>query len=145
MSCLGSPARVPNHPRRCFVRPTFFKPVLAVTLLVALLAACSSATVPASPTAIATPSVATSASSGTPTLAPTVQPTSAPATSTSLPNTPAASARVSPTAFPGFPVTVTEDAGRTVTFDRPPRRIISLSPGHTETLYALGLGDEVVM
>jgi iron complex transport system substrate-binding protein len=42
-------------------------------------------------------------------------------------------------------VTVIDDAGRKVTFDRAPERIISLSPGHTETLYALGLGDRLVV
>ncbi len=43
-----------------------------------------------------------------------------------------------------FPVTVTDDSGRTITFEEPPQRIISLSPGHTETLFALGVGDRVV-
>jgi iron complex transport system substrate-binding protein len=45
---------------------------------------------------------------------------------------------------PAFPVTVTDDVGRTVTFDKAPQRIISLTPGHTETLYALGVGDRVI-
>jgi len=42
-------------------------------------------------------------------------------------------------------VTVTDDAGRKVTFSSAPQRIISLSPGHTETLYALGAGDRVIV
>lgn len=41
-------------------------------------------------------------------------------------------------------VTVTDDANHEVAFDRPPQRIVSLSPGHTETLYAIGAGDRVV-
>lgn len=45
----------------------------------------------------------------------------------------------------GFPLTVTDDAGRKVTLKAPPRRIISLAPGHTETLYALGVGERVVL
>ena len=43
-----------------------------------------------------------------------------------------------------FPLTLTDDSGRRVTLPAPPRRIISLSPGHTETLFALGAGDRVV-
>lgn len=43
-----------------------------------------------------------------------------------------------------FPLTLTDDLGRRVTLPAPPRRIISLSPAHTETLFALGAGDRVV-
>lgn len=43
-----------------------------------------------------------------------------------------------------FPVTVRDDAGRTVRVPAAPRRIVSLSPAHTETLFALGLGERVV-
>jgi len=46
---------------------------------------------------------------------------------------------------PQFPVTVRDDAGRTVTFAAPPQRIVSLTPGHTETLYALGAGPRVLV
>ncbi len=42
-----------------------------------------------------------------------------------------------------FPVEVTDGLGRTVTIDAPPEAIISLSAGHTETLYAIGAGDQV--
>jgi iron complex transport system substrate-binding protein len=44
----------------------------------------------------------------------------------------------------GFPVNVQDDLGRTFRFDAPPKRIVSLTPGYTETLFALGLGDRVV-
>lgn len=43
-----------------------------------------------------------------------------------------------------FPLTVTDDAGASTTFWAPPRRIVSLSPGHTETIFALGAGDRLV-
>ncbi len=33
-----------------------------------------------------------------------------------------------------YPVTVTDDAGVHTTFNAPPRRIVSLNPGHTETV-----------
>lgn len=42
-----------------------------------------------------------------------------------------------------FPVTV-EDATRTVTVERRPTQIVSLSPSATETLFALGAGDQVI-
>jgi len=44
----------------------------------------------------------------------------------------------------GFPVTITDDAGRTVTITKAPQRIVSLAPSNTEILFALGLGDRVV-
>jgi iron complex transport system substrate-binding protein len=43
-----------------------------------------------------------------------------------------------------FPVIVKDALGRTFRFDAAPKRIISLTPGYTETLFALGLGDRVV-
>ena len=44
----------------------------------------------------------------------------------------------------GFPVAVERADGRELTFDAPPERIISLSPGHTEILFAIGAGDQVI-
>ncbi len=50
-----------------------------------------------------------------------------------------------PEAVPlGFPVTVERSDGRELTFDKPPERIVSLSPGHTEILFAIGAGDRVI-
>jgi iron complex transport system substrate-binding protein len=43
-----------------------------------------------------------------------------------------------------FPVVVTDGVGNEVVVESEPQRIISLAPSHTETLYALGLGDRVV-
>jgi iron complex transport system substrate-binding protein len=45
---------------------------------------------------------------------------------------------------PSSPVTITDQAGRTVTFTSAPQRIISLTPSNTEILFALGMGDKVV-
>lgn len=42
------------------------------------------------------------------------------------------------------PVSVVDDAGRTVTLPRPARRIIALVPAVTETVIALGAGDRLV-
>ena len=45
---------------------------------------------------------------------------------------------------PAFPMTVEDGVGNEVTIEAEPQRIISLAPSHTETLYALGLGERVV-
>jgi len=42
-----------------------------------------------------------------------------------------------------FPVEVTDSLGNAVTLEAPPQRIASLSAGHTETLFAIGAGDQV--
>jgi len=41
-------------------------------------------------------------------------------------------------------ITITDDAGRTVTIPQTPNRIVSLAPSITEDLFALGLGEKVV-
>lgn len=41
-------------------------------------------------------------------------------------------------------VSATDDAGRTVRLPQPARRVVSLLPAGTETLFALGAGDRVV-
>jgi iron complex transport system substrate-binding protein len=43
-----------------------------------------------------------------------------------------------------FPLTITDDASRTVTIEAVPKRIVSLAPANTEILYALGAFDRVV-
>ncbi|PKQ16283.1 MAG: ABC transporter substrate-binding protein [Actinobacteria bacterium HGW-Actinobacteria-7] len=47
-------------------------------------------------------------------------------------------------AAPAFPVTITDDASRTVEIAAQPQRIVSLAPANTEILFALGAGDRVV-
>ncbi len=44
----------------------------------------------------------------------------------------------------GFPVTLTGSDGQELTFTSPPQRIVSLSAGHSEILFAIGAGDQVV-
>jgi iron complex transport system substrate-binding protein len=58
--------------------------------------------------------------------------------------TPAPTPTPAPTAPPAFPVTITDDEGTTVTIAAEPRKIVSLTPGTTETLFALGAGSRVV-
>jgi iron complex transport system substrate-binding protein len=49
-----------------------------------------------------------------------------------------------PTAAPAFPVTLNDDEGTAVTIPAEPRRIVSLTPDATETLFVIGVGDRVV-
>lgn len=44
----------------------------------------------------------------------------------------------------GFPLTITDDVGATMTFERAPQRIVSLAPSLTELLFALGLGNRII-
>lgn len=44
----------------------------------------------------------------------------------------------------GFPITVERADGQELTLEAPPQRIVSLSPGHTEVLFAIGAGDQVI-
>lgn len=43
-----------------------------------------------------------------------------------------------------YPMTVTDHAGRSVTLDKKPERLVSLAPSNTEILFALGLGEKVL-
>ncbi len=53
--------------------------------------------------------------------------------------------RAPSTATPGSPgITLTDDAGRQVTLDRTPQRIVSLAPSTTEIAFALGVGNRLV-
>lgn len=49
-----------------------------------------------------------------------------------------------PTAGPAFPVTLIDDEGTSVTIASEPRKIVSLTPATTETLFAIGAGSRVV-
>ncbi|MDA0256727.1 MAG: ABC transporter substrate-binding protein, partial [Chloroflexi bacterium] len=44
----------------------------------------------------------------------------------------------------GFPVTIVGSDGHSITLDRAPTRIVSHSPGATESLFAIGAGEQVV-
>ncbi len=45
---------------------------------------------------------------------------------------------------PAWAITIQDEMGRTVRLDAPPKRIVSLVPSLTETVYALGLGQRLV-
>jgi iron complex transport system substrate-binding protein len=57
---------------------------------------------------------------------------------------PAPAATGSAAGASAFPLSVTDSSGKTLTLDQAPRRIISDSPGATETLFAVGAGPAVV-
>lgn len=52
--------------------------------------------------------------------------------------------KAAPAAQVVFPLTITDGAGRQVTIQKEPKRIVSLAPSNTEILFALGLGDSIV-
>ena len=43
-----------------------------------------------------------------------------------------------------FPVALERSDGQTLTIESPPQRMVVLSPGHVEILFAIGAGDQVV-
>ena len=88
-----------------------------LAFLFVFVAACT----PASPSTAPTPTTAAVA---------TLAPTSAP--------TPTA------TPAPAFPITITDDEGTAVTIAAEPKKIVSLTPATTETLFAIGAGNRVV-
>ena len=43
-----------------------------------------------------------------------------------------------------YPLTVTDDLGRSVTLTHAPKRIVAMLPSHTETLFAIGAGAQLI-
>jgi cobalamin transport system substrate-binding protein len=109
---------VPSHPARRLTPAAFPAVLLAAILLV--LAACSGAAGSASPGA------------------------ASPAATTTATTIPAATPSASPSPVAAFPTTLTDDEGGTVTLSSQPRKIVSLTPAVTETLFAVGAGDRIV-
>lgn len=50
----------------------------------------------------------------------------------------------SPKAQAGFPLVITDAFDQELKIEKPPRRIISLAPSHTEILFSLGLQEKIV-
>jgi iron complex transport system substrate-binding protein len=85
---------------------------------------------------IATLLVSAGCTAASPSIAPTTAATAATAAAPTA-------APPSPTA-PAFPVTLTDDEGTAVTIPAEPRKIVSLTPDTTETLFAIGAGPRIV-
>ena len=74
-----------------------------------------------------------------------VVPTAPPgATSSAAPPATATPEVPTDTPAPTFPLTITDDEGTTVEIPAEPRKIVSLTPAATETLFALGAGNRVI-
>lgn len=72
----------------------------------------------------------------------TTKPAETPPTQT---QTPAGTEAPKPAATQStYPMTVTDDAGRSVTIAAEPKRVVSVAPSNTELLFALGKGDILV-
>jgi iron complex transport system substrate-binding protein len=74
--------------------------------------------------------------------APSASPTATSAAVATAVATPAPTPSATPA--PAFPVTITDDEGTAVTITAEPKRIVSLTPATTETLFAIGAGARVV-
>ncbi|WP_138494169.1 ABC transporter substrate-binding protein [Paenibacillus pinistramenti] len=59
-------------------------------------------------------------------------------------STSAAAVSAGDTAKTAYPLTLKDAGGTEVTFDAAPQRIISIAPSETETLFAIGLDDQIV-
>ncbi len=119
------PSQATSHPLAVF---RALLPSLLAVVLLATLAACAQSPAPA-------------------TLASTPLPTPSPTSIPTIPPTPAPTRTAAPTSTPTTPplITLTDSAGRTVQLPaRPPERLISLTPGTTEILFAIGAGDRLV-
>jgi iron complex transport system substrate-binding protein len=108
---------VPVHPARATRGPI----AVLLAALVLVVAACSGSAASTAPTI---PSASTALASSTPTA--TVPPPASPSPALS------------------FPLTLTDDEGGTVTLAAEPKKIVSLTPAVTETLFAIGAGPRVV-
>jgi iron complex transport system substrate-binding protein len=86
--------------------------------------------------------LAACSSAATPTTSPAATATASPV---APPSASVAVTSPSPSASPiAYPLTLTDDEGTTVTLATAPKRIISLTPAVTETLFAVGAGSRVV-
>jgi iron complex transport system substrate-binding protein len=120
---------------------------LALLLALAAIVLIASCAVPSAPAA--TPAAATAASApqqeATPSPAIAPSATAVPASQATATSVPVSSpAPATGTSQSGFPITITDAVGRTVTVKSVPQKIVSLTPAHTETLFALGLADRIV-
>lgn len=109
---------------------TFLGPVIGVIAGALILTACGSDDAEGGDTEATTTASATAAN--------------AVATQPSPTGTPTTAASDQATSTAGGPITVTDSIGTEVALDGPAEAIVSLSPSATESLFAIGAGDQVV-
>ena len=97
---------------------------------------------------VAAISIALAACGGAATPRPSIPPDATgsllPAATATVGPSPAESAPASVAPSPAFPVSLVDDEGTTIGLAKEPQKIVSLTPGETEILYAIGAGDRVV-
>jgi iron complex transport system substrate-binding protein len=74
----------------------------------------------------------------------TPRPTTPPDATGSLAPATTATPGLSASPAPAFPASLTDDGGTKVELKTEPQKIVSLTPGETEILYAIGAGDRLV-
>lgn len=67
-----------------------------------------------------------------------------PAATEATPAVTVPAATATPVARTTYPLSLTGSDGRSITLQKAPTRMVSLSPGHTEILFAIGAGGQVV-
>ncbi|MCL5257606.1 MAG: cobalamin-binding protein [Chloroflexi bacterium] len=118
--------------------------VLASLALVVIMAACGSAGATGTPSATETATAAATETATAEATGTTTPEATATATVAATTETPTAAATEAASGTAAFPMTITDDAGRSVTFKTAPKAVVSLAPSNTEIVYALGQDSKLV-
>lgn len=98
----------------------------------------------AAPATTAAPTGATTPTIAAPATADPAAGTAGPVAATASPDAATAEATTAASAGGGFPLTYPDAGGAKVTLERMPQRIVSIFPLNSDTVFAIGAGDQVV-